>query len=107
MTVLETLQSIPHVRVIYSDANKIFCSVRITLARTEEVDSGSMRFSLPRYYTFGQMVVFTDLPTEDDQCGALFYQASTGEEAAAIIENIRDQLECTKEIPDNSYLLEE
>ncbi len=107
MTVLEALQSIPYLRVIYADEHKIFCSVRVTIARMEEVDSGSMRFNLPRHYTFGQLVVFTSLPTEDDQCGALFYTANTGEEAAAIIENIRDQLEPTKEIPDNTYLLEE
>lgn len=107
MTVLEALQKIPYLRVIYADDHKIFCSVRITISRMEEIDSGSMRFSLPRHYTFGQLVVFTDLPTEDDQCGALFYNTTTGEDAVTIIENIREQLEASKEIPENTYNLEE
>lgn len=102
MTVLETLQAIPCVQVIYSDAEKVFCSVRMTIKRDEQINSGSMQFTHPRYYTFGQLVVFTDQEINQDQAGALFFKAETGEEAAEIIGRITNYIMPEKAVPDDS-----
>jgi len=107
MTILETLQSIPNVRVIYDDGEKIFCSVRITVVRNEQINSGSMMFTHPRYITFGQMVVFCNSEVEQDQGGALFFKAETAEEAKSIIENIIDYIPHEKEQPDDSAIIGE
>lgn len=103
MTLLEELQSIPHVRVIYDDGEKIFCSIRITVMRMEKVNSGSMIFDHPRYLTFGQLIVFTDQEVECNQCGALFFKK---EDALDVINNIADYIPREKEAPENSVLME-
>ncbi len=107
MTILEMLQTIPNVQVIYADETKIFCSVRVTISRLENIRSGSMQFDHPRYYTFGQMVVFSNQEVAEDQCGALFFHTETPEEAKEIIENIGDYIQTEKEAPDNSILIKE
>jgi hypothetical protein len=105
MNILEALQSFPYVKVILHDSWKTICSVRVTVERTEKIDSGSMMFHHPRYITFGQMIVFTKEPHEIDQGGALFFSVSNGEEAVEIINNIIDSFEHEKEQPDHSILI--
>ena len=104
MTLLEELQAIPHVRVIYDDGEKIFCSVRVTVMRIEKVNSGSMMFDHARYLTFGQLVVFTDKEVETNQCGALFFKK---EDALDVINNITDYISREKEPPDDCVLIGE
>lgn len=105
MTILETLQTIPCVQVIYEDAEKIFCSVRVTIARNETINSGSMQFTHPRYYTFGQLVIFTDKELADDQSGALVFKAETPDEAKEIIANLANYITPEKETPDDSIII--
>lgn len=107
MSIMEALQAIPSLRVIYSDGEKIFCSVRVTVMRIEKITSGSMMFDHARYYTFGQMVVFSDKDVDQDQGGALFFKAETAEEARDIVENITDYIAPEKEVPDNCSLIGE
>lgn len=104
MTILKSLQSIPHVRVIYEDGEKIFCSVRVTIRRMEKINSGSMMFEHPRYLTCGQLVVFTDKEVERNQCGALFFRK---EDALDVINNITDYIPHEKEAPDDCALIGE
>lgn len=104
---LDFLQTIPHVKVIVSDEHKTICSVQICVERMERIDSGSMQFHLPRYITFGQTVVFTDIAISDDQSGALFFKVDSDEEAASIIDNIVDYLPCTKSKTDHSIVMEQ
>ena len=105
MTILETLQSLPHVKVIVSDEHKTICSVKITVERNEQVDSGAMRFSHPRYLTFGQTVVFCDSDITGDQSGALFFKTSDGSEAVAIVDGILDHIHHEKDAPSNSFVI--
>ncbi len=107
MTILETLQTIPNVQVIYADEEKIFCSVRITVVRNEQINSGSMMFNHPRYITFGQLVVFSDKEVENDQGGALFFKMTTPEEVKDIIENITDYIPHEKEQPNDAAIIGE
>lgn len=107
MTVIETLQTIPNVRVIYADQEKTFCSVKITVKRMELIDSGSMQFTHPRYITFGQLVIFTNVALDPDQSGALFFKVNNGEEAKDIIENIADYIPREKDEPDDCVLIGE
>lgn len=102
MTLLEELQAIPHVRVIYEDDDKIFCSVRVTVMRMEKINSGSMMFDHARYLTFGQLVVFSDKEVERDQCGALFFKK---EDALDVVNNIADYIPREKEAPEDCALI--
>lgn len=101
------LHKFPHVKIILSDADKTICSVRIAVERTEKIDSGSMMFHHPRYITFGQTVVFCNTEVIGDQCGALIFQVSGGEEAAQIIENIQEYIPFGKETPEESIIIEQ
>ncbi len=101
------LQNLPHVQVILSDEEKTICSVKITVARTERIDSGSMMFHHPRYITFGQTVVFTDKDVAEDQSGALFFKVSSELEALDIIDNIGNYVEHSKDKPNDSAIIEE
>ena len=102
MTILETLQTLPHVRVIYEDGEKIFCSVRVTVSRMEKINSGSMQFDHARYLTFGQLIVFTDKQVEHDQGGALFFKI---DEALDVVNNIADYIPHEKDPPDDCILI--
>lgn len=93
-----------NIKKILSDQEKTIYSARVTVARTEKVDSGSMMFHHPRYITFGQMVVFTDSPVEEDQGGALFFKKSEEEE---VLKNIGQYIQHGKEKPENSEIIEE
>jgi hypothetical protein len=104
MTILEELQAISHVRVIYEDADKIFCSVRVTVKRMEKISSGSMMFDHARYLTLGQLVVFTDKEVEHDQGGALFFKM---EDAIDVVNNIADYITKEKEAPEDCILIGE
>ncbi len=63
-------------------------------------------FDHARYYTFGQMLVFTQKEVEQDQGGALFFKVESGEEAKNIIENITYYIQPEKEAPDDSTIIE-
>ncbi len=104
---MDILQALPCVQVIVSDDEKTICSVRVSVARTERVDSGSMTFHHPRYITFGQTVVFTKNEVDADQAGALVFRATTGEEAAAFIRNIHEYIPHGKDKPEDSEIIEE
>lgn len=105
MTILETLQSIPALQVIYVDDAKILCSARVTIMRNETINSGSMQFTHPRYHTFGQFVIFTSAAIAEDQAGALVFNPETPEEAKEIIENLAEYITREKEPPDDSILI--
>ncbi len=100
--ILETLQTLPHVQVIYADEEKIFCSVRVTVKRDEQINSGSMMFTHPRYITFGQLVVISDKDVGQDQAGALFLKT---EDALEALNNIADYVPREKEEPDNCIVI--
>ncbi len=93
-----------HVQEILSDDEKSIYSVRVTVARSERIDSGSMMFNHPRYITFGQMVVFTDKEVPDDQCGALFFKRSEEDE---VLKNIHGYIVSAKDRPVDSVIIEE
>ena len=107
MSIVTALQDLPNVRVILSDNSKTICSVRITVARTEKVESGSMMFHHPRYITFGQTVVFSAQEVDKDQGGALFFNPASDEEALSIIQNINEYIPHGKDKPVDSEIIEE
>ncbi len=107
MSIITALQTIPNVRVILSDDAKTICSVRITVVRTEKVDSGTMQFHHPRYLTFGQMVVFSNQDVDSEQAGALFFKVDSGEMAVNIINNIHLYIPHDKDKPEDSFIIEE
>ncbi len=99
------LQSLPEVRVIVDDEQKTVCSVKVTVVRNEQVNSGSMMFHHPRYITLGQTVVFSDTEAAEI-CGALFFKASP-DEAVEIIKNLQDHIPHEKEEPEHSIIIKE
>lgn len=81
--------------------------MRVTVKRIEKIESGSMVFDHARYLTFGQLVVFTETEVAQDQGGALFFKAETGDEAKSIIENLADYIQREKEAPEDCLLIGE
>ena len=90
--------------MILSDAEKDIYSVRVTIVRHEQVDSGSMRFHHPRYITLGQTVIFTDKPIEGDQGGALVFPRVNADE---VLKNLHEHIVSEKEKPYDSIIIEE
>lgn len=90
----------------------ILCCVQISIKRMETVDSGSMQFQLPRYYTFGQMVwLEVKMPTKqlnDDQvafgnawqnAGAICKRVTSADEALTVLQEIMEFIPCSKTTP--------
>jgi len=54
--VFHDADGVRRIRSVDKGTHDILCCVQINMKRVETVDSGSMQFQLPRYYTFGQLV---------------------------------------------------
>lgn len=78
--------------LVYSDEQKDIYSVQVTVERMETVQSGSMQFSHPRYITFGQIVIFTDLPIEESS-GMLIFKRGQEPELEQLISHISHEKE--------------
>ena len=87
--------------LIYSDAQKDIYSVQVTVERNEKIQSGSMQFVHPRYITFGQVVIFTDVPIE---CSSEILVFSRGQEIE--LERLFDHIKSEKMCPKNTTLFE-
>jgi len=106
-------EGVRRIRSVDKGTYDILCCVQISIKRMESVDSGSMQFQLPRYYTFGQMVwLEVKIPSKnlsDDQvkfgkvwqrAGAICKRVTSASEALAVLQEIQGSIPCHKSLPD-------
>lgn len=106
-------QGVRRIRSVDKGTYDILCCVQIHMKRMETVDSGSMQFQLPRYYTFGQLVwLEVKMPGKnlnDDQvkfgnvwkrAGAICRRVTSADEALAVLQHIMGYIPCSNGVPD-------
>ena len=110
--VFHDADGVRRIRSVDKGTYDILCCVEISMKRMETVDSGSMQFQLPRYYTFGQLVwLEVKMPTKQlndeqvkfgsawERAGAICKRVTSAEEALAVLHNIKNHIQCHKTLP--------
>lgn len=106
-------EGVRRIRSVDKGTHDILCCVQINMKRMETVDSGSMQFQLPRYYSFGQLVwLEVKMPNKqlnDDQvafgnawqqAGAICKRVTSADEALIVLQEIIKSVPCLKFEPD-------
>jgi len=97
------------IRSVPKGTPDILCCIQVALLRRDQIDSGSMRVEIPRYYTFGQLVwmevKMPDKMLTVDQdnhfqawraAGAACFRVTSAAQAVDILTNIKDSIEITR-----------
>ena len=111
--VFHDADGVRRIRSVDKGTHDILCCVQISMKRVETVDSGSMQFQLPRYYTFGQLVwLEVKMPNKhlnDDQvvfgnawqqAGAICKRVTSAGEALTVLQEIMEFIPCSKFKPE-------